>query len=270
MRTSRSFPILGAILALAACGALSRPALAADAAQVEAVKQALQLAVNQGDIDGMLAARGRFDAISVAEPENALLHYWVAVCDWRVAPYFMPEEKKAKGKRWVAEGIARAGRAYEIDPKFAEALALRCGLQGLAIQFDPSQAMKLGIQAESDLNHARDLAPGNPRVLLLDGINTLYKPGFIGGGAGPALKKFERAQALFAGETVTDPAAPDWGKDDVYVWAGRAAVRAGDYRGARGYYQKALAANPENGWVKRSLLPEVEKKLAPGGAKASS
>lgn len=265
MRPCRLLILLGVVLIAAATFAPG--AHAADAAQVAAAKKALQLAVNTGNTDGMLAARGQFDALSAAEPKNALLHYWVAVCDWRIAPFLMTDANKEKGKKFVAEGIARANQAYDLDPKFADALALRCGLQGMSIQLDPSKAMQLGIQMGADMDHALDLAPKNPRVRLLDGINTLYKPGFVGGGAGNALKALDKAQALFAAETVTDPSAPDWGKDDAYVWAGRAAVKIGDYKGARDYYQKALAANPDNGWVKRSLLPEVEKQL---GAKANS
>jgi len=243
--------------------ALTAPAHAAtDAAAVKAAKQAPQAAVDAGSADGILAARGQFDALSTNDPGNAVLHYWVAACDWRVAPFLMGEENKAKGKRWVDEGIARASKAYELDPKFAEALALRCGLMGMSIQFDSSQMMKLGIQMEGDMSHAHDLAPKNPRVGLLDGINTLYKPAFVGGGAGPARTKLEKAGALFAAETVTDPAAPDWGKDDVWTWAGRAAMKSGDSKGAVEAYKKALAANPNNGWVRHSLLPEAEKKVA--------
>ena len=62
--------------------------------------------------------------------------------------------------------------------------------------------------------------------------------------------------------TVTDPAAPDWGRDDVWTWAGRAAMKSGDSKGAVEAYRKALAANPNNGWVRHSLLPEAEKKVA--------
>jgi tetratricopeptide (TPR) repeat protein len=265
MRFCRLLMLLGAVLIAAAV--FAPRAHAADVAQVAAAKKALQVAVNTGDVDGMLAARGQFDALSVAEPKNALLHYWVAVCDWRVAPLLMGDATKDQGKRWVAEGIARADQAYALVPKFVEALALRCGLQGMSIQLDPSKAMPIGIQMGADLDHALSLAPNNPRVRLLDGISTLFKPGFVGGGAGNAIKALEKAQALYAAETVTDPAAPDWGKDDAFVWAGRAAVKAGDYKSAKGYYLKALAANPDNGWVKGSLLPAVEKQL---GAKANS
>jgi tetratricopeptide (TPR) repeat protein len=177
----------------------------------------------------------------------------------------MGEENKAKGKRWVDEGIARATRAYELDPKFAEALALRCGLMGMAIQFDSSQMMKLGIQMEGDMSHARDLAPKNPRIALLDGINTLYKPAFVGGGAGPARTKLEKAGTALRRREGERSRAPDWGRDDVWTWAGRAAMKAGDSKAAVEAYRKALAANPNNGWVKHSLLPEAEKKVAANG-----
>lgn len=262
MRFCRLMLVLGALILLAGVIAFVPSAHAADAAKVAAAKQTLQLAVNHGDANGILAARGQFDALSVSEPKNPLFHYWVATCDWRVAPFLMGETTKAKGKRWVQEGIDRASRAYELDPKFAEALALRCGLQGMSIQFDPSLGMRLGIQMGSDMAHARDLAPKNPRVALLDGINTMYTPAFVGGGADKAYTKLVAAQALFAAETVTDPAAPDWGKDDVYVWSGRAAMKSANFKDARDAYQKALVANPDNGWVKSSLLPEAEKKLA--------
>jgi len=243
--------------------AVSAPAHAAvDATQVATAKKGLQAAVDKGSVDGILAARGLFDALSTSDPANPLLHYWVATCDWRVAPFLMGEENKAKGKRWVDEGIARASKAYELDPKFAEALALRCGLMGLSLQFDSSQMMKLGIQMGADMDHAADLAPSNPRVALLDGINTLYKPAFVGGGAGQARKKFEKAAALFATEKVADPAAPDWGRDDVWTWNGRAATKEGDKKAAVESYRKALAANPDNGWMKSKLLPEAEKSLA--------
>lgn len=242
---------------------LVAPAHAAvDPNMVKAAKQSLQDAVNHGSVDGILAARGQFDALSTTDPTNPVLHYWVAACDWRVTPLLMDDANKAKGKRWVDEGIARASKAYELDPKFAEALALRCGLMGLSLQFDSSQMMKLGIQMGADMDHAVGMAPSNPRVALLDGINTLYKPAFVGGGAGQARKRFEKAASLFATEKAADASAPDWGRDDVWTWNGRAAMKEGDTKSAVDSYRKALAANPNNGWVRMSLLPEAEKKLA--------
>ena len=52
----------------------------------------------------------------------------------------------------------------------------------------------------------------------------------------------------------------DWGHDEAYAWAGRAAVKLGRIDEARAFYQKALEVNPANGWVAKSLLPELEKK----------
>jgi tetratricopeptide (TPR) repeat protein len=263
MTRIRSFPAGAALVACAVALAFATPARAYDAAAVAAAKTALQTAVNHGKSEEILAARARFDALSVTDPDAALLHYWVAVADWRVTPIFLGEGKdKAQAKKWCEEGIARCDKALKLDPKMGEALALKCGLQGLSLQYDPGKMMTLGMGMESGMNRAQELSPKNPRVTLLDAISTLYKPAFVGGGADKALVKFEKAQALFAAETVTDPAAPDWGKDDVYVWSGRAASQGGDLKAAQAFYQKALAVNPENGWVKYSLLPGVEKKLA--------
>ena len=59
-----------------------------------------------------------------------------------------------------------------------------------------------------------------------------------------------------------DPAAFDWGHDDAYVWAGRAAMKEKKYADAKAYYERALVANPANGWVRTQLLPQAEKQLA--------
>jgi tetratricopeptide (TPR) repeat protein len=87
-------------------------------------------------------------------------------------------------------------------------------------------------------------------------------PSFFGGGPEPALKEFRRAQSLFAPTASTAPTTPNWGSDDAYLWAGRAQMKLGDYEGAKKSYEQALQANPNNGWVRTSLLPEAEKSMA--------
>ncbi|MEO6462595.1 MAG: tetratricopeptide repeat protein, partial [Candidatus Eisenbacteria bacterium] len=92
-----------------------------------------------------------------------------------------------------------------------------------------------------------------------------HKPAFVGGGADKARAKFDEAIVLFARAGAAGGGDLDWGKDDVYVWAGRAAMKEKDYAAAKAYYEKALAANPNNGWVRGSLLPNAEKQLAGKG-----
>jgi tetratricopeptide (TPR) repeat protein len=112
--------------------------------------------------------------------------------------------------------------------------------------------------AES-LERAVGLAPGNPRVLLLDAINTFHMPGFVGGGPKKALEKLEPARAAFEAEPMT---AERWGHEDVYIWLGRVAMQQDDWAAAERWLRKALELKPDHAWVVKGLMPKVEAGLA--------
>ena len=264
------FTVATLVALLAGLALVSRPAAAADAAAVTAAKHALQAGVDHGNVSEIAAARAQFVALSSAEPDAPALHYWVALASWRAIPLMVREEgeSKDKAKKLCKDAIEHCDKALAKSPKFADAIALKAGLQGLWLSFDPGAMMTLGPQMGVALDRAKDLEPANPRVVFLDGINTFHKPGFVGGGADKARKTFDQAIALWAkvpaaaASAAGDPTALDWGRDDTFTWAGRAATKMEDYAAAKAYYEKALVANPNNGWVKSSLLPGVEKQLA--------
>ncbi len=266
---------IAVLVAIAAGAALvAGPAAAANATAVAAAKAALKAGVDHGKPAEMLAARAQFVALSAAEPASPALHYWVALASWRAVPLMMDDDAKTKerAKKLCQDGIDRCNRVLAKAPKHADAMALKAGLQGLWLSFDPGSMMILGMQMGQTMARACDLEPANPRVAFLDGMNTFHKPAFVGGGADKARARFDEAIALFARARAGagtapagDPAAFDWGHDDAYTWAGRAAMKEKDYAMAKAYFEKALAANPNNGWVKSSLLPGAEKKLAEKG-----
>jgi len=264
---------LSAALVAALLVPAPRPALAADAAAVAAAKSALTTAVNAGDVRAIVAARGAFAALAAAEPTVPAFEYWTALAAWRAVPMMTADDaQKEQAKKLCKDAIDRCARVLKAEPKHADAMALRAGLQGLWLSFDPAAMMTLGMEMEQSFARARELAPANPRVAFLDGLNTLHKPAFVGGGADKARDKFDAAIALFekaapgiaaaAATRAGDPAALDWGHDDACVWAGRAAMKEKQYAAAKAYYERALAANPANGWVRTQLLPQAEKQLA--------
>ena len=69
----------------------------------------------------------------------------------------------------------------------------------------------------------------------------------------------KKAQELFAAEGTSRAPAIDWGHDDAYAWAGRAAEKLKQYDEARRYFRKALEINPGNAWVKGVLMPELDQ-----------
>jgi tetratricopeptide (TPR) repeat protein len=236
-------------------------AQAADPALISSAATSLQSAMNGGSAPGMLKARGQFEALLAAEPGSAILHYWMAVADWRVTPMLMKDQKD-KAARYAKDGIAQCDEAIRLDSHLAEALAVKGSLQGMSISFDPSSAMTLGPQGNANLQRAQALAPHNPRVWLLSGISALSRPPQFGGGPDAAGPVFERAVESLAADSAGAPGGPTWGHDDVHVWAGRCAMAKNDYAGALAHYHEALKINPDNGWVRTQLLPQAESALA--------
>jgi len=233
----------------------------ADPAAVASLRRDLQGAVNRGDLTQLRSVRARFSALAQADPKDARLHYWIAVTSWRALPIAISKDRKLAGEMGE-DALAHADEALALDPKFSEALAVKAGLQGLMISLQPDAMMTLGPQSGANLARAATLQPDNPRIHLLAGITTLHEPANFGGGARPALAEFQRSQSLFAKESVADSTAPDWGRDDAFLWAGRAQMEMRDFEAARQSFQSALDANPGNGWVKLHLLPAAVDSVA--------
>lgn len=242
---------------------------AVQSSEIADAKAALERAAYAQGTDALLEARGAFERLAQATPKSAAMQYWVAVADWRLVPR-LKDEKLAK--RYCKDGLDRADRALALDPKFVEALAIKASLQGLWLRYAPQEVMTIGAEIESNMERAIASAPMNPRIALLDAMNTLHKPAFVGGGADRAAPKFAKAVERFAKDEATDEAAPDWGRLDAWVWSGRCAMQSQDPQAALAFYRQALVLSPENGWVAGVLIPEAEKALAAGdgGAKAAA
>jgi tetratricopeptide (TPR) repeat protein len=258
-------PIRTFLPALALAGLLFAPAARGakpDARSAEpaplATAQQLVKHATYDSLGALMRARASVAALSAADPRSAPLHYWLALADYRIVPRLMNTDKKGAG-RYCTDGLHQLDQAIRLDPKFADAIALEAGLQGLAIALDPSRAMALGGEIEEGFGRAAAIAPKNPRVVLLSGINTLNKPRFVGGGADKAMAMFHKALELFAAEKAAGNAPIDWGYDEAYAWSGRAALELEKRDEARVFYHKALEINPGNAWVEHSLLPELDK-----------
>jgi len=235
---------------------------ATDTAGLAAARRGLYAAVTAGSAPELRKARDAFALLQANDAASPDLAYWLALADWRLVPV-LADSNKATAKQLCKEGIAACDQAVAARPNFADAVALKAGLQGMALMFLSSQAaMSLGAEMEEAYGRASGLEPANPRVLLLKGINVLHKPKEVGGGPDKARPVFERAVAAFAKAAPGDSTAIDWGRDDALVWSGICASRLGDWAAARACFQQVLEKNPAHAWTRYVLLPEAEKKLA--------
>jgi tetratricopeptide (TPR) repeat protein len=143
------------------------------------------------------------------------------------------------------------------EPDWAEGFVLLAGCYGQKISVRPLQVIGLGAKYNEAIERAEELAPENPRVLLMRAIGQLNAPRVFGGDPEAGLKGLERAIAIFRDRQPSVSSEPSWGYEDALAWLGIARREAGDIDAARQAFESVLEVNPDFRWVKDVLLPEL-------------
>ena len=224
-------------------------------------KQMLQAGENANDLDSMYAARATFERALADTGLSAWGHYYIALTDYRIAGLLEGESKDPS--EHLNAAVEHLKKATEIDPQAAEAYALLSSVYGWQIGLSPMKSMLLGPRVGKAAQKAKQLAPDNPRVVLSAAISDFNTPKMFGGNKEKGLQGFQRAAELFAQEEPTDPIQPVWGHREAYAWIGIAYQGQGELESARVAFEKALEIDPDFGWVKYWLLPELEKANSP-------
>jgi len=101
-----------------------------------------------------------------------------------------------------------------------------------------------GHRANRSLAKALELAPGDPRVLLVDALNAYSRPSAFGGERPPTRRRFQEAADAY--DAITQQAAPSpWGHAEALAWLGRTALEEGDTLAAREALERALILAPQ-------------------------
>lgn len=194
-------------------------------------------------------------ASSATAPEP-LVQYAIAYAGWRMVS--LPDVSKRDQDDLLDDAGGRLEAIRKASPKHVEALALGGSIYGQQAGRSMMRAIVLGPRSMRALNGAAELEPGNPRVLLLQGISALHTPSAFGGGRDKAERLFRRSLDEFSREPVTK-AWPNWGRFDAHAWLGQVLRRKGDLIGAHAEYDQALAIAPHSAWLRSVLLPALER-----------
>ena len=250
------------MLSLSFIFSISYPTLAQPAdSLIVSGKQMLQAGENAGDLDAMYAARATFERALADTGLSAWGHYYIALTDYRIAGLLEGESKDPS--EHLNAAVDHLKKATEIDPQAAEAYSLLSSVYGWQIGLSPMKSMLLGPKSGKAIQKAKQLAPDNPRVVLSAAISDFNTPEMFGGSKEKGLQGLQRAAELFAQEEPTDPIQPVWGHREAYAWLGIAYQGQGEQESARAAFEKALEIDPDFGWVKDWLLPELEKANSP-------
>lgn len=184
-----------------------------------------------------------------AENGDAEAAYAAAYADYRIAG--AGQRDIEKNRTVIDQALSRAQSRLEAlsnlgTPYQAESLALLSSVYGMEIAMDTSKSATLGYRAGKAIAQAEKMAPDNPRVQLMKGINKLYTPPLYGGSRDEAMNAFDRAISALPPASFS---AVNWGLDDAYIWRGMAYQHAGAAEQARASFKQALAVAPQHRWA---------------------
>ncbi|MGQ0642716.1 MAG: hypothetical protein ACT4P6_18385, partial [Gemmatimonadaceae bacterium] len=194
--------------------AVSAPVRAQSPATIKWADSASKLidaGIASGGAAGLDIALALMDRVLTVTPsDGVMLHYKGYAMYRKTNPLMADDRKKGEVKALLDE----ADEVLERSAKtlaWPETHALRASVTGQMIAVgNPMSGMWLGPRADGHMDKALELGPNNPRVWMLKGVGTMFKPKMFGGGADNAEKELLKAIELFANDRPTAP-APKWG-----------------------------------------------------------
>ena len=235
----------------AALGALA-PAAPADDAAWRDIESRIQYDYYTEDARALGALE---DTVAGADSHEPLRDYYLGLLAYRRA--LLASQGAAGGGggnagQLASHCVAHLDAALSGKDDFAEALALRaaCALAPLA---NGAYAPLAAHHIHKDISRALQLAPGNPRVLLVDAIADYQLSPSAGGNKERALTKLRQAAAAFETERRDSGELPSWGAAEASVYLARDLLDHGDAVAARDALERALVTAPQFAQARRLM-----------------
>lgn len=242
--------------------ALSWPSLAAHAqsrlspaqAIADSARREIEAAQFVADTTKLDAMRAYLRRAMQRFPNDPLLEHYAGYATFRRAN-LIPDSQPQRLLPMLIEARGLLERSIRHKP-MPESYAVLSSVVGRQIAFYPKGGDTLIMQAQAATMSGLNLHSENPRVWLMNGIAAFYTMPEHGGGYPVVEKLLRRAIRFFESERVQPP-MPSWGHAEAYCWLGQALAKQKKYDDARVAYARALEIEPEFGWVKYVLMPEL-------------
>ena len=175
---------------------------------------------------------------------GAAVRYHLAHAEYRYAA-LVGAKGGREAERALGDCTDQLNALLDKNAGAVEAMILSYGCQERLAELRRFEAVLLRARAQERLRAAQALAPRNPRLLLLTGMDELAraKPGSVD--AQTAFTRLQLAAQLFDESPATDLDKPGWGHAEAYLALGEQCMARGDRLGARNWIERALIAAPD-------------------------
>jgi hypothetical protein len=223
---------------------LAMPLLAAAQAGGDLQAQ-IVYAYQTEDLNALANIEAGLRAQLTAGEGDAALHYHLAHAGYRHS-LLTAGQKGGAASHAAGLCIDELKKILRRDQHNVEALILESACYGLQAESSPIEAVLLRRLAADRLKEALQLAPRNPRALLIaaQGVPDPQQ----------SLAPLRLAAEAFGQSSATAPDTPGWGDAEAYLALGREMQRRGDALGARNWIERALIASPDYKAAQRARL----------------
>lgn len=165
----------------------------------------------------------------------------------------MVNEDKERQNKYLDITEEAIDKVWETNDKNAAANGLYSGHLGMLIAKTPIKGMVYGGKATNYASKGIKFDAESPVANYFKGSNLFYTPTTWGGDPKEAVRYLTVAQKAFASTNC------DWFQLETMALLGQAMQKTGDTEGARMVYLQALQLQPEFGYVKNFLMPQLDK-----------
>ncbi len=184
--------------------------------------------------------------LEITTSQYALVGYNIGLKNYKLA------------EDYLAKADINCDLLFKHNPNWSEAYAIKGALLGLHIGLSNFKALYLGRQCIHSIDHALELDYNDPMGWLEKANMLHYAPSIYGGSKKKAITYYQTAISLFE---LTKKNKYNWNYLNTFAIMGRCYERIGQYEQAKAVYEKVLRIEPNFGWVKNTLYPELKKKM---------
>jgi tetratricopeptide (TPR) repeat protein len=225
-------------------------------------KSVSQQAYKSYNKDLLLKAKSIFESAANEDKTNPLPLYYITYTDYKLLEMNLKAKEEGRFEKYYGEAEKNGLQLSQMKEIESEGKTLLASIYMMKIANNPMSAVSLSQQIMDLLYQAKNIDSLNPRVYLVLGTMKYNMPKMFGGSFEEAADNFRISSSIFEKQQIADSLQPSWGYMESLAWLGQSYEKLENYDSAKFIYQKALSIDPEFGWIKYYLLPNLEKKMA--------
>jgi tetratricopeptide (TPR) repeat protein len=222
-------------------------------------KEKIKIGIQKNDTNLYFESRKIFEQVLESNTKDSLALYYLTYSEYLLIVSGSYNKKSNLFDLYYDSAIVHVQKLIEQKCLESEAKALLAAIYMMKISKSPIEAPFLSGKINGLLEESIKLNRNNPRAYYLIGLMKFKTPAMFGGSKEEAIKCFKKAISIYEREETENSLNPDWGYLESLAWMGMLFSEEKKYDEAEFIYKKALDINPEYGWIKHKLLPDLEK-----------